>query len=248
MPAPVVTNKFAFADGSTGHSCDLGSAPSAGEWDALCIGSNTVVTSVPGFTQAEPAVGNQGAYIYVREAGAGEAQTATITTSGNHDTDVTHLRLPATVVAVDTSTSTQANGAAGNSTPTHSTGPLAETGEYVIAFGALHSIGSANQNTPVWSAGYTSVFDVPPISGSGATGVVGFVAYKEGAGTAAETPQVSWSGDGCQNRYMLAVTFTVDLTPPVGRGAPVVLSTTTGRIGSSTTSSSFVSSTTRGVL
>ncbi len=207
MTEPLDVDVFQFADGSGGHVCDLGTAPNAGEWDVLCVNSNTTVSTPSGWTLAESAVANQGAYVFVRQAAGGEASTVTITTSGNHNTSVLWSRWPSSLVAVDTSTNTQANASVGGSTPAHSTGTLAERGELVLAFAALHSIQSANQSSPSWSAGYTAV--AAGVQGSGASGVRGYLARKSGAGTAAESPQVSWSGDGAFNRYMLTVSITV---------------------------------------
>jgi hypothetical protein len=212
MATLITQGKFTFDDGAAGHLCDMGSAPAAGQTDILCINSDTVVTSVSAsFLQAEAAVTNQGAYIYDRKAVGGEGQTFVVTTgAGTHNTQVTWQRWSG-LDARDTATSTQANASVGVVTPPHSTGVLADTDEVVVAFGALHSIGSANQNTPDWTLGsgvFTPLPLVPAIQGSGATGVAAFVAYKTGAGTAAETPQVGWSGDGAQNRYMLTVSYT----------------------------------------
>lgn len=209
-------NTFLFADGNTGHLCDLGSAPSVGELDVLCINSDTVITAVTStggaaWSLAETAVTNQGSYIYTRFATGGEPATVTVTTTGNFNTHVGWSRWDG-IAAVDTSTSTQANGVAGSSTPAHSTGTLAATGELVIAFGALHGIGTANQSAPVWSAGFTAVTS-SAAQGSAGAGVIGYVASKQEAGTAAEAPQVSWSGDTATDRYMLAVTFTTKGTP-----------------------------------
>src|SRR5918995_1412912 len=199
--------KFEFADGSAGHVIDLGSAPAVGERDVLCVNSNTTVSTPAGFALDEPAVTNQGAYVFSRVAAGGEGQTVTITTSGNHNTQVGWSRW-ANTTAVDAppTTNTQVNSSAGNNTPAHNTGAIAAAGSLAIAFGALHSIGAlADQNTPVWSAGYTPMTD--GTIGSGATGVRGYTAYNTNAGTAAETPQVSWSGSGCQNRYMLTAVY-----------------------------------------
>jgi hypothetical protein len=210
--APIASAEFTFADGSGGHACALGSAPSVGQTDVLCVNSNTVVSTPSGFTAAEVAVTNQGAYIFTRLATGGESSSVTITTSGDHNTQVSWTRW-ANLTAVDTSTNTQANASVGGATPAHSTGVMAESTELVIALGALHSIQTANQTSPVWSSGYTAI--ATAVQGSGATGVRGYTGYKEGAGTAAETPSVSWTGDGCFNRYMLTVSFTVSASSPV---------------------------------
>lgn len=203
---------FLFADGGAGHLCDLGSAPAVGETDFLCINSDTVVTSVvssagAGWGQINSAVTNQGSYIYARKATGGEPTTVTVTTSGNFNTHVGWSRW-ANLNTIDTSGSTQANGAAGTITPAHSTGPLAESTELVIAFGALHAIGVADQNTPVWSAGFNPLTEGLQNAGGAGGGVIGYVGYKQNAGTAAETPAVSWSGASANDRYMLTVSVT----------------------------------------
>lgn len=197
--------KFEFADGNAGHVCDFGSAPAVDQFDCLAVNSNTTVSTPSGFTLAETKVTNQGSYWFVRKAVGGEGSTVTITTSGNHPTSVHWIRLAA-CVAVDTSTSTEVNSSIGGASPAHSTGTLAEDDELVLAFAALHSIGAANQTDPVWSAGYTAILS--SLQGSSTTGVIGYTAYKTGAGTAAETPSVSWSGAGAFNRYMLVLSFT----------------------------------------
>lgn len=231
---PVASNKFTLtADGNF----DLGSAPTVGQTDVFCVNSNTVIeglsdpTGGAAITAAESAVTNQGAYIFVRKATGGEGQTVDLNMSGtNHPTQVTWSRWNSLDV-VDTSTSTQVNGSVGVATPAHSTGTMAEAGEVCVAFAALHSTGSANQSTPAWTNDFISLFDAPAVQGSGATGVVGWVAYKENVGTAAETPQVSWSGDGCQNRYALTVTFTLaGQTVAVGTATETDTAGTLGRV------------------
>jgi hypothetical protein len=202
----VDSDTFAFADGNAGHLCDFGSSPTVDQLDVLCVNSNTVVsTPAGGWTPAEVVVTNQGAYIFTRFAVGGEASTVTITTSGNHNCQVSWSRWNG-LLALDTSTNTEVNAATGGATPAHSTGVLAEVNELVVAFGALHSIQGANQSAPVWSTGYTGLTAVT--QGSSTDGVIGYVGYRTDAGTAAETPQVSWSSDGAFNRYMLAVSFT----------------------------------------
>jgi hypothetical protein len=199
------SDTFAFNDGNAGHVCDLGSAPVAGQWDILCVNSNTTVSTPAGFTSAEPVVTNQGAYIFIREAVGGEGSSVTVTTSGNHNCVVAWSRWNA-ADDLDTSTHTEVNSSTGTASPAHSTGALSSTGQLVIAFSANHSIVNANQSAPVWSAGYTPL--TAAIQGTSTTGVYNLVAYKNGAGTAAETPGVSWSGDVAFNRYMLVLSFT----------------------------------------
>lgn len=228
MAAELVdSDTFTFADGDAGHSCDLGSAPAVGETDVLCVNSNTTVDTPDGFTAAESAVSNQGAYIFIRKAEGGEASTVSVNTSGDHNTFVGWSRW-ANLDALDTSTQSVQDGSAGTNTPVHDTGALAASGELVVAFGALHSIGTANQTDVTWSAGYTGLLNA--VQGSGATGVRGLVGYKLSAGTAAEAPQVSWSTDGVQNAYLLAVTFTTLNTTRRARRMTAYIRGTEGRL------------------
>lgn len=231
MANVLASQAYAFADGTSGKSLDLGSAPSVGQWDILCINSNTVMDSVTSsggasWSALETAVANQGAYVYGRKATGGELTTVVVDTNGNEPTSVIWLRVGG-LDAVDASptSNTQSPSSVAGSTPSHNTGALSATGEFVVAFGALHSIGAANQSAPVWSSGYTGL--LTSVQGSGITGVRGYVATKDGAGTAAETPSVSWSGDGAFNRYMLTAVFSAATgatgelagTGPVGTAA-----------------------------
>lgn len=235
---------FAFADGNGGHSCDFGAAPSAGALDVLCVNSNTVVSTPSGWTLAESRVTNQGAYIFCRFAAGGEGSTVTVTTSGNHNTIAAWSRW-GNCLALDTSTSTEVNSSTGGSTPAHDTGVLAEDEELLIAFGAMHSIQSANQSDPAWSAGYSAL--TAAIQGSSTTGVLSYVGYRLDAGTAAETPQVSWSGAGAFNRYMLAVSFTTaEADDALASGAYVVSESRFGRLVTATALPRIVTETTRG--
>jgi len=202
MPATLITSDvFTFADGNAGHIIDLGSALSADQADVLCVNSNTVVTTPAGFA-ALSAVDGQGAYIF-RRIGSG-GSTVTITTSGNHNTSVIWSRW-GNIDAADNAKATIATGT-GASTPAHSTDPLAETNELIIAFGALHSLGAPLPTSPVWSAGYTPLAATQ--QGTGSSGVIGYVGYKLTAGTAAESPSVSWTNPTASDRYMLTQTFT----------------------------------------
>lgn len=208
MPAVITgtPQSFVFADGNSGHLCtNTDGGPAATQWDVLCVNSNTTVSTPAGWLLAETKVTNQGAYMFARQAAGGEAGSVTLTTSGNHNTSAHWIRLAA-ADALDTSTSTEVNSSTGGSSPAHSTGLLGDDDEFVIAFSANHSIGAADQTAPIWSSGYTAILS--SLQGSGASGVIGYTAYKSGAGTAAETPSVSWSGTGAFNRYMLVLTWT----------------------------------------
>lgn len=211
MAAVLLTSgTFTFNDGNTGHSCNLGSAPAAGDADILCINSNTVVLSVVDpaggavFVADQTNVGSQGAYIFRRFATGGEGSTVTITTNGNHETQVGWSRWD-NVVAKDTNGGTAVDGVSGSASPAHNTGALAATDELVIAFSAIHGLSATAPANPVWSAGYTPLNSAT--QGAGANGVTGFTAYNAAAGPAAENPSVTWT-NAASDRYMLAVAYT----------------------------------------
>lgn len=231
MPATLIGTPatFSFADGNTGHVCNLGSAPTVGQLDVLGVNSDTTVSTPSGFTLPPNGgpVANQGAYIFYRKAVGGETGSVTVTTAGNFNTEVSWSRW-GNVNAFDVAAATQVNGAVGGATPAHSTGALTETNELVIALGALHRIQTANQNTPVWSGGFTGL--TAALQGAGDSGVVGYVGYRTDAGTPAVSPQVSWSGDGAFDRYMVTAAFTAAGPPVVaivGRGAVTLVDRST---------------------
>ncbi len=213
MPATQVgaTLAFGFADGNGGHSCDLGSAPSAGQLDVLMVNSDTVVTTPAGFQNplGTAGVNNQGSYIFYRFASGSEGSTVTVTTSGNFNTNVIHSRWSG-AQAFDVATVTRADAVSDVITPAHSTGTLATSDDLVLVYAALSSIGAGSTpNTPNWTAGGSGFTAIGAnTQGSGAGGVAGFAAKKNPAGTAAETPRVSWAGNGAFNRYTLTVAFT----------------------------------------
>lgn len=204
------SNAFTFANGAPGASVNLGSAPAVGDVDVLCINSNTTITSVvdpaggAAWILAPTSVGSQGAYIYRRTATGGEGATVTITTNGNHNTHVGWSRWD-NIVAKDTDAVTAVDGVAATTTPAHSTGAMAATDELVIAFGALHGLGGIAPANPVWAAPYTPL--TAATQGAGGDGVVGYVAYHDAAGAAAEAPSVSWT-NSVSDRYMLTLSFT----------------------------------------
>lgn len=213
------SNTFVFADGNAGHVCSLGSAPNVGELDVLCVNSNTVVSTPTGaggtWFAAPTSVGGQGAYIFRRIAVGGESNSVTITTSGNHDTQVGWSRW-SSINAADDAKQTSVDSSAGTSSPAHSTNPLAETNELCIAFSANHSAPGTMATTPVWGGGFTGL--TAATQGTGATGVAGWVGYTLTAGTAAASPTVSWT-NSMTDRYMLTLTFTTFALPTHAKGA-----------------------------
>lgn len=200
------SQQFGFADGGSGHVCTFSAgAPAVDDFDVLCVNSDTTVSTPSGFSAAESAVTNQGAYVFTRKAAGGEAAAVTVTTNGNHNCQVLWVRISGGN-AVDLAESAQANGASGTSTPAFTSSALAETGELALAFAALHSWTVAAPTSPSWSAGYTNIVSGSQGAGGGSS-VAGFVGYKEPAGTGAESPSVSWT-NSADDRYLLFVSLT----------------------------------------
>jgi hypothetical protein len=221
------SNSFTFSDGNAGHVINLGSAPAVGQWDILCVNSDTTVSTPSGFTSSTPEVGGEGAYMFRRLAVGGEAATVTITTAGNFDTEVGWTRWD-NVNAADKANSVQAS-SSNTTSPSVTTGVMAETNELVIAFSANHNFPGSAPASPNWTtgaAGYTNALTMS----IGAVG--GFVGYSTTAGTPAEIPIVTWT-NAAVDRYMLLLTFTSlavtaqtiipdGLTVPITLGAPTV--------------------------
>jgi hypothetical protein len=197
-----------FSDGNAGHSYSFpAGAPSTGQLDVLCVNSDTSVstpsTGGAAWTLGTSHAGSQGAYLWYRIATGGEGTSTTITTSGNAATQVAYTRW-GNVTAADV------NAVAfieipGTTTPSVNTGTLSAAGELSVAFAALHSMAAGNVTSPSWSTGYTQL--LADQSGTTATDVAAFVAYNLNAGTAAETPNVSWTTNAT-DRYILVQTFT----------------------------------------
>lgn len=229
-PSLVTSTLHAFADGnSPGHACALGSAPNVGEYDFLCVNSDTVVSTPTGFLVSTFNVNAIGSYLFYRKAVGGESSSVTVVTSGNFNTQVSHSRWSGLDV-VDTQAVTSHVGGASNTSEAITSPTLGATGEFVLAFAGCGSIGTANQSAPVWSSGYTAVTGPNPQS-SGASGMTGFVGYKTGAGTAAESPSVTWSGDAAFNRdtHLIALTVSAGGANGVLAGTlPAITSALTG--------------------
>jgi hypothetical protein len=227
-----------FADGNTGHVYTLPSgAPSAGDLDILFVNSDTTVTTPSGFTLPTNGsfVNSQGAYGYYRIATGGEGSTVTVTTNGNFDTDLIWQRWQG-ASSFDVAANAHVDGSTGSSTPAVSTGTLASNNDLIAVFAALHTPGGSAATAPSWSSGYTNDQLVSRVAVAGISG------YKTGAGTASESPSVSWTNDYF-DRYVIVLTFTpsvaggsaptaVTASPPrlpqLGRG--VVLAPTTGQV------------------
>ena len=197
-----------FADGSGGHvyTYPLG-APNVGEVDVLCINSNTVVSTPSGFTLHVNATNDQGAYIFSRKAVGGEAATTTVTTTGDHNTELTWSRW-AGVNAFSAGNFQRVDGVNGTSLPATTTGVLAATNMLLIAFGALHNFGALVPTLPMWINSFIPLEEGSQGGPVSATSVAAFTAYKTNAGTASETiDSVTWSNNS-SDRYALWVSFT----------------------------------------
>lgn len=243
-PSIASSQVFPFADGNTGHVCTYtAGAPSVADFDVLCVNSDTTVSTPPGFTASVSAVTNQGGYVFSRKAVGGEGASVTVTTNGNFNCDVIWVRVTGGN-AVDVTGSAQTNGAAGGVTsPAFTSSPLAESTELALAFAANHTFNTSPPTSPAWSSGYTPV--ASGVQGAGASGCAGFVAAKVPAGTAAESPSVSWT-NGTSDRYMLFVSVTAAAT-----GTPVVpgtlsVSTAAPKLGPASAAARLRSSTSGG--
>lgn len=198
-----------FADGNAGHVYAVpAGAPSAGDLDVLMVNSNTVVTTPSGFSVARSRVNSQGSYIYYRFAAGGESANITITTSGDHPTDLLWSRWTGGS-AFDVAADAGVDGVAGTTTPAVNSGAIAQAASLSLAFAALHS--GTGQTSPVWSSGYTALAEAT--NGTGSTGVTAYGGYNTNAGTAAETPNVSWTTNA-SDRYILVAVF----SPAAGGG------------------------------
>lgn len=189
-----------FNDGSTGHVYNMpAGVPDEGDLDILCINSDTVVTPPTGFTAAASTVSSQGSYLFYRLAAGGEGSRVSITTSGDFDTAVEWLRWQG-ASAFDVAAAAHVDGSEAATTPDVSLGPLAEAGELVVAFAALHNAADSTPTGVTWSAGYSAAVQ-------GAQGAVaGLVGYSTTAGPDAEAPSATWTGRYF-DRYILAAAF-----------------------------------------
>jgi hypothetical protein len=181
-------------------------APGATDLDIISINSDALINTPAGWTLGEDENNNQGSAVFYRRGGAGASVTvSSVQTPGPFNATLNWSRWSGSVASpLDVHVGVQGTGAA-NTTPAINSGALAETGELVYVFAALHSTQTSNQNTPVWSAGFNPLELVA--QGTGGNGCVGVTGYKLNAGTAAETPTVTWSGDSVTDRYVMLLSF-----------------------------------------
>lgn len=198
-----------FADAGSGHAYSYpGGAPSNGDLLVLGVNSDTVVSTPSGWTSVVSAVSNQGAYVFVRQAGAAESSSVTVTTSGNFNTALSYRRYSGHASATPEQTaSAQVNGSAGIASPAVSPAALAGSGRLCLLYSMNHAAGSAPAS-PVPSSGY-SVVAQTGMSGSGASGTEHLVLSRTD-GSGSETPSVTWTDNGSNafsDRYALFVAF-----------------------------------------
>src|SRR5512142_1370042 len=218
MTTPSVTGTpqaFAFSNGnSPGVTITYtgGGTADSSTWDVLFVNSDTVVSTPSGWALNDSAVGGQGAYVFSKNGGT---SSATIITSGNFATDAFWIRITGSS-GVDTGATSHnaVDGSNGSTTPSLTTPTLGSSTDLALAFAALHS-GVPTSTTYTWSSGYTE-----QVNGSNtSTGsVAGSVAVKVPAGTAAETPNVTWTGGATpSDRYIFFLAF----SPAPGGGSAV---------------------------
>jgi hypothetical protein len=212
-PSLVDHNSFAFADATSGHVVNLGSAPQAGDIDVICVISVTVIDSVTGFGSAvDSHLDQDHVQTYYRVATGSEGSTFTVDTSGNFNTMVFWQRWRG-LTALDKHTlATSGNG---NAAAVGTTGTLTAAGEVAVAFATMTSTFSGNQ-AGSWNNSYTEL-DESRLS-SGGQGVYGASGYKIGVGTAAEAPTYTWTGDATGINTATILTFTASTTETTAVG------------------------------
>lgn len=217
----VAENSFAQAGSASGVVFDFGSAPSAGQWDTILIVSNGVIQVQSDFA-TEVLLNNAASTLAWREAtGDPGEQFVTITTPQGAVNLVVHHQRWDGAVAFEVVDSAMLE-TAGNTTPSLTTGTLAETGELAIV--AVGMIGfSSAPTTPSFSSPYVDAHPGNEITfGSGSDAVAGWVGYNNNAGTAAETPSITWV-NGSSNRYGFVIAFTAGTEPSEVTLTPAVL-------------------------
>lgn len=205
---PVVTGTpqgFAFTTSGTVITYTGGGTTGTNVDDVLCVNSDNVVDTPAGWALQETFVDRQGSYIFTRPGGT---TTATIDLGGgiSTSTSVIWVRI-ANTSGVDTGAAgfAQATNVRDVVTPAFTSGALAAATDLGLAFAALHDLdGAGPPASPSWSSGY--VQQASATDGGAVTGVYGNVAVKVPAGTAAESPSLSWT-NSTADRYMLFVAF-----------------------------------------
>lgn len=203
---------FGFADTPHLVTYTGGGATGSDVVDVLFVVSDATVALPSGFTQDATRVSNAGSYVFQK---AGGSTTATIVPGAATNTEVLWLRV-ANTAGLDSGATAVAglDSSAGSSSPALTSGSLAEATEGALVFAALHSQAGGLPTGFAWSTGYTEILHGTQ-GGAATSGVTASVAFKVPAGTAAESPSVTWTGPTFE-RYLLAVFFkaSATVTPP----------------------------------
>ena len=197
----VANDTFNFA--TSGTSCNLGSAPTVGDYDFFGVNSNTTVSTPTGFTRLDFAVNNQASYLFYRQAVGGESSSVSFTTTGDHNTVACWIRVRG-VTALDKNAKGVAFGSSSATSPTATTAGLVSSGQLALAFVGVHNFSSGTPTGPTFSNSFISLGE--DSQGSGGTGAAGFYGYKEGVGTAAVSVDATWT-NGAFNRDTYVVTM-----------------------------------------
>src|SRR6266704_224944 len=206
VTAPFVTGtpqSFSFTATGTVVTYTGGGTANATTYDVLSINSDNTVTTPSGWTLATSRVVNQGAYIFYKSGGT---TTATIDLGGgiSTSTDALWVRITNSAGADSGATTvTGVDGSPGTSSFALTSAALSTSTELALMFMAGHNFSSA-PTSPSWSSGYTEQCEAT--IGTGGSGTYGNVGVKTPAGTAAESPSVSWT-NSVTNRYSLFVAF-----------------------------------------
>lgn len=206
-----------------------GGAAGATDWDFIGVNSDALVSTPAGWTLLNSQVNDQGSYLFGRQGVGGTSVTlVTPSGAGPFNANLAWSRWSGGST-IDVSTGAQATGL-GTTTPAVNTGVLASTGEAVIVYAALHAFVTP-PTLPVWSSGYINLELTN--QGTGGTSAAGILGYKLNAGTAAETPSVTWTNQ-VTDRYVLLTTLQAaaadaispnSVTDTITLGAPTVADT-----------------------
>lgn len=229
MAVSVTGTPQSFEFTATGTVCTYsgGGTADSTTFDVLCVNSDNTVATPSGWTLSASRVSNQGSYVYTKNGGT---TTATIDLGGGVSTNTSVLWVRVTgAAAVDTPAVgvAGADASPGSATPSFTSGVLAANTDLALAFAALHALGGGTPTSTTWTAGYTE--KVNGTNGGVTAGVYGSVATKVPAGTAAESPQFSWTNTA-NDRYILFIAFTAfsaGVITPNGLAIPITLGSPT---------------------
>jgi hypothetical protein len=211
-PASFTSNTFSYTIPS--------GSPSAGQLDVLCVEMfEGTITATPSGWFAVPTESTSGGgptvyYMYYRIALGGDSATVSLANNINTGLFGGAMLIWQRWSAAGTITADQQAGAANSSnassSPAVSTGTLAATGELSIAYaGAFNGPGWSGLT---WSSPYTALASTH----DGGGGISEAAAYNTNAGTAAESPNVSWSSGSLQSQAIIVQTFEASSSAPAG--------------------------------